>query len=122
MSNEPVKQNNKKTVARILAYCKDHFWMLIVSLLCSGVAALCTVYPAYVVKDLVNEVLVNGKEEYVIGISIGVVTVMFIKGVFSFSSMYLMQYATQRMLLKIRSDCFDKLLRLPLSFFETQLS
>ena len=120
MSNEPVKQNNQKTVSRILAYCKDHFWMLIVSLLCSGVAALCTVYPAYVVKDLVNEVLVNGKEEYIIGISIGVVTVMFIKGVFSFSSMYLMQYASQRMLLKIRSDCFDKLLRLPLSFFETQ--
>ena len=120
MSNEPVKQNNHKTVARILAYCKDHFWMLIVSLICSGVAALCTVYPAYVVKDLVNEVLVNGKEEYIIGISIGVITVMFIKGVFSFSSMYLMQYASQRMLLKIRSDCFDKLLKLPLSFFETQ--
>ncbi|MBR4570624.1 MAG: ABC transporter ATP-binding protein, partial [Candidatus Riflebacteria bacterium] len=48
------------------------------------------------------------------------ITVMFIKGVFSFSSMYLMQYASQRMLLKIRSDCFDKLLKLPLSFFETQ--
>ena len=120
MSIEPVKQNNHKTVARILSYCKDHFWMLIVSLICSGVAALCTVYPAYVVKDLVNEVLVNGKEEYIIGISIGVITVMFIKGVFSFSSMYLMQYASQRMLLKIRSDCFDKLLKLPLSFFETQ--
>ncbi len=120
MSIEPVKQNNHKTVARILSYCKDHFWMLIVSLICSGVAALCTVYPAYVVKDLVNEVLVNGKEEYIIGISIGVVSVMFIKGVFSFSSMYLMQYASQRMLLKIRSDCFDKLLKLPLSFFETQ--
>ena len=120
MSNEPVKQNNQKTVSRILSYCKEHFWMLIVSLLCSGVAALCTVYPAYVVKDLVNEVLVNGKEEYIIGISIGVITVMFIKGVFSFSSMYLMQYASQRMLLKIRSDCFDKLLKLPLSFFETQ--
>ncbi|MBR4569675.1 MAG: hypothetical protein IKO19_03320, partial [Candidatus Riflebacteria bacterium] len=73
MSNEPVKQNNHKTVARILSYCKDHFWMLIVSLICSGVAALCTVYPAYVVKDLVNEVLVNGKEEYIIGISIGVI-------------------------------------------------
>ena len=120
MSNEPVRQNNQQTVSRILAYCKDHFWMLIVSLICSGVAALCTVYPAYVVKDLVNEVLVNGKEEYIIGISIGVITVMFIKGVFSFSSMYLMQYASQRMLLKIRSDCFDKLLKLPLSFFETQ--
>ena len=120
MSNEPVKQNKQKTVSRILSYCKEHFWMLVVSLICSGVAALCTVYPAYIVKDLVNEVLVNGKEEYIIGISVGVVTVMFIKGVFSFSSMYLMQYASQRMLLKIRSDCFDKLLKLPLSFFETQ--
>ena len=120
MSNEPVRQNNQQTVSRILSYCKEHFWMLIVSLICSGVAALCTVYPAYVVKDLVNEVLVNGKEEYIIGISVGVITVMFIKGVFSFSSMYLMQYASQRMLLKIRSDCFDKLLKLPLSFFETQ--
>ncbi len=120
MSNKPVRQNNQKTVSRILYYCKDHFWMLIASLICSGVAALCTVYPAYVVKDLVNEVLVNGKEEYIIGISVGVITVMFIKGVFSFSSMYLMQYASQRMLLKIRSNCFDKLLKLPLSFFETQ--
>lgn len=120
MKNEAVKQSNQKTVSRILSYCKSHIWMLVVSLLCSGVAALCTVYPAYVVKDLINEVLVNGKQEYVIGISIGVITVMFIKGVFSFTSMYLMQYASQRMLLKIRSDCFDKLLKLPLSFFETQ--
>ena len=119
MSNEPIK-NNQKTISRLWVYCKEHLWMLVVSLICSGVAALCTVYPAYVVKDLVNEVLVNGKEEYVIGISIGVVTVMFFKGIFSFSSMYLLQYATQRMLLKIRSDCFDKLLHLPLSFFETQ--
>ena len=120
MSNNVSKRDNKKTVARILAYCKEHIWLLFISLLCSSVAALCTVYPAYVVKDLVNEVLVNGKEEYVIGISVGVIVVMFIKGLFSFSSMYLMQYATQRMLLKIRSSCFDKLLQLPLSFFETQ--
>ncbi len=120
MSNNVRKRDNSKTVARILAYCKEHIWLLFISLICSSVAALCTVYPAYVVKDLVNEVLVNGKEEYVIGISVGVVVVMFVKGVFSFTSMYLMQYATQRMLLKIRSNCFDKLLQLPLSFFETQ--
>ena len=66
MGSEVVKQYNQKTVFRILAYCKSHFWMLIISLLCTGVAALCTVYPAYVVKDLVNEVLVNHKEEYIV--------------------------------------------------------
>ncbi len=120
MGSEVVKQYNQKTVFRILAYCKSHFWMLIISLLCTGVAALCTVYPAYVVKDLVNEVLVNHKEEYIITISIGVIAVMLLKGIFAFSGMYIMQYATQRVLLKIRSDCFDKLLKLPLSFFEKQ--
>lgn len=120
MSNGTSNKNKKQTVTRLVVYCKEHLWLLIISLICSCVAALCAVYPAYVVKDLVNEVLVNRREEYILGISIGVVSVMFIKGLFSFSSMYLMQYATQRMLLKIRSDCFDKLLQLPLSFFETQ--
>lgn len=120
MSNESVKIDKQKTVSRILTYCQEHIWLLVLSLVFSGIAALCTVYPAYVVKDLVNEVLVNKKEEYIITISVGVILVMLVKGIFAFASMYIMQYATQRVLLKIRSDCFDKLLKLPLSFFETQ--
>ncbi len=120
MSNGADKLNKQKTVARILLYCKSHLWLLIISLLCTGIAAICTVYPAYVVKDLVNKVLVEHKEEYIITISVGVISVMLVKGIFAFLGMYLMQYATQRVLLKIRSDCFDKLLKLPLAFFETQ--
>ncbi len=120
MQSDAVKTNKQKTVSRILVYCKEHLWLFAISLLCSAVAALCTVYPAYIVKDLVNEVLFGKKEEYIISISIGVVSIMVIKGIFAFSSMYLMQYATQRMLLRIRSDCFEKLLQLSLSFFETQ--
>ncbi len=110
----------RKTLSRLLIYCKNYIWIIIISLLCSAVAAVCTVFPAYVVKDLVNEVLVNKKEEYVLWISLGVILVMIIKGVFSFISTYLMQYASQRIILIIRSDCFDKLLKLPLSFFEKQ--
>ena len=120
MSNEANIINKKDTLNRLLIYGKDYLWLLVISLICCGVASLCSVVPAYVVKDLVNEVLVNKKAQYIIKISELVIGVMFIKGVFSFSSMYLMQYATQRILLKIRSDCFDKLLKLSLSFFESQ--
>lgn len=105
---------------RVLSYCRSHVGVLIISILCSAVVAVCAVYPAYVVKDLVNKVLVEKNQDYILWISLSVVLVMFIKGVFSFTSAYLMQYASNRVLFKIRSDCFTKLIELPLSYFESQ--
>lgn len=105
---------------RVLSYCRGYVGMIMLSILFSGIVALCTVYPAYIVKDLVDKVLCDKNQEYIRLISVSVVIVMLIKGIFGFASQYMMQYALQRIILKIRSHCFNKLTKLSLGFYASQ--
>lgn len=120
MNNKDTRISDFQLFKRVLGYCKGHVGILLLSVLCTIGVASGEVYPVAVVKYLVNDVLVSKNESAIRWISLSVVAVMFLKGMFSFASTYLMQYVSQSVLKKIRSDCFAKLTKLSLPYFETQ--
>ncbi len=107
-------------IKRILVYCREYTWLFIIGLMCSAIAAVCTIYPAYIMKSIVNDVLVAKNLVILNWIALSVIVVMLIKGITGFCSSYLMVYVAQTILKNIRNQCFDKLSELSLSFYEKQ--
>ncbi len=115
-----LNKQNFAVFKRSVLYAKPYLPILVLSVLCTIFVAAGEAYPVYIVKPLVNKVL-NGKQaEYILWISLSVVAVMFVKGLFSFLSQYLMMYVSQKVILKIRSDCFNKMSQLSLAYYSTQ--
>lgn len=108
------------TLKRILSNFRDHIPSLIFGILCSAVVAICTIFPAWIMRSVVNEVLVDRNIQALHWIAIALVAVMLVKGLANFLENYLMQYVAQSILRKIRTSCFDKLLQLSLSYYEKQ--
>lgn len=108
------------TFLRILAYFKAYKLHLIVGILGSAIVAICTIFPAWVMKSVVNDVLVARNLDSLHWIALALVGVMFVKGIAQFAQGYLMQYVSQSILRRIRTSCFERLLQLSLSYYETQ--
>lgn len=109
-----------KTLKRVLSYFLDYLPYLVTGIICSAVVAVCTIFPAWIMKSVVNDVLVKGDRTVLHWIAAALVLVMFIKGVAHFLETYLMHYVSQSILKRIRTACFDRMLELSLSFYEKQ--
>ncbi|MBU1108715.1 MAG: ABC transporter ATP-binding protein/permease [Candidatus Riflebacteria bacterium] len=108
------------TFKRILSYFGDYKSSLALATFCSAIVAVCTIFPAWIMKSVVNDVLVNRSVETLHWIAMALVVVMFVKGVADFIRGYLMHYVAQSILRTIRTSCLDRLLRLSLSYYEKQ--
>ncbi|RCK81286.1 MAG: Lipid A export ATP-binding/permease protein MsbA [Candidatus Ozemobacter sibiricus] len=108
------------TLFRILGYFRPYLWYLGVALFFSFVQAVCTIYPAWIMKSVINDVLVQRDLQMLHYIAWTLVVVMGIKGVANFIQTYLMTWVAQDILRVMRSACFDRLIQLSLSYFEKQ--
>ncbi len=109
-----------KTLKRVLGYFGDYLPFLLVGILSSGVVAICTIFPAWIMKSVVNDVLVMRDIKVLHWIAAALIVVMLVKGIAAFLESYLMQYVSQSILRSIRTACFDRMLELSLSFYEKQ--
>lgn len=108
------------TLKRILSHFREYIPALLLGIFCSAIVAVCTIFPAWIMRSVVNEVLVSRNIQALHWIAVALVVVMFVKGLANFIESYLMQYVAQSILRTIRTACFDKLLNLSLSYYEKQ--
>lgn len=109
-----------KTLVRILSYFNSYKLHIFSAFLLGAVVAVCTVFPAWVMKSVVNDVLVNRDLMALHKIAVLLIVVMFIKGIAHFIQDYLMHYVSQSILMNIRSACIERMLQLSLSFYGKQ--
>lgn len=109
-----------KTLVRILSYYSSYKLLLAASIFFSAIVAACTVFPAWIMKSVVNDVLVEGNMRILHIIAGTLIVVMFIKGIAHFTQSYIMQYVAQSILMHIRSKCIQKMLNLSLAFYKNQ--
>ncbi|HAE41184.1 MAG TPA: ABC transporter ATP-binding protein [Candidatus Riflebacteria bacterium] len=108
------------TFKRIISYFGDYKASLALGIFCSGLVAICTIFPAWIMKSVVNDVLVDRNIAALHWIALALVVVMFLKGIADFVRGYLMHYVAQSILRVIRTACLDRLLALSLSYYEKQ--
>ncbi|MBI3037959.1 ABC transporter ATP-binding protein [bacterium] len=111
-----------KTLKRILGYFKPYLPYLLLGVLFSFIMALCTIYPAWIMSRVINDVLMNRDLAMLHIIAVSLVIVMGIKGLTNFLQGYIMTWVAQSILKEIRSSCFSHLQRLSLSYYEKELT
>ena len=103
---------------RILRYIRPYLHVLFAALLCTMLAAAGNLYLPWIFRDMIDKVL-NAKDYFMLNmISVSIVVIFFLRGIFLYGQNYLMSYVGQHVIIDIRSEVFRKLQRLSMSFYD----
>lgn len=103
---------------RALQYVRPYIPRALIAGLCTVIAAGGTAYLPWIIKDMVDQVLKQQDTVMLNYIVISIVVVFIIRGIAFYGQSYLMHYVGQRVIIDIRKAVFEKLQRLPLSFYD----
>ncbi len=118
---------------RFLSYIKPYRMRLIEALLCMSMVGILTSALMYMIKPTMDGIF-GGKEVFIplVGMSFQpgiellpilaliILSIAFLKGIFTYCEAYLLSYMGQRIVMDIRNQLYDHLQRLCLSFFLRQ--
>lgn len=112
----------KKSMGKLLVYCKKYWGAVIVALLCGIVGAIAQIIGPNKIKDLANEIMKafcgQMNMDTVTGICVFLVVLYVCGAVFSYAQQFVMTTVTQRTVKSLRRDISRKINRLPLNYFD----
>jgi subfamily B ATP-binding cassette protein MsbA len=106
-----------KLILRIWEYFKEYRFQLFLSFLFSLVVAASNGATAYYIKPVIDRIFVEKRRNELYYLVVIVVLLYLIKGIARFYQNYLMRVSSQRAIKKIRDRLYDKIISLPLYFF-----
>ena len=109
-----------KNYMRLLAYIKPYTRRLALAVVCIIMAAGANLYLPWIIKDMIDDVLMSKDMVMLNLIAAGILVVMFTRGVFYYGQSYLVSYVGQRVIIDVRSVLFRKFQRIPLSYYDKQ--
>ena len=109
-----------KNYLRLLAYIKPYTRRLAMAVICIVMAAGANLYLPWIIKDMIDDVLMSKDMLMLNLIAAGILVVMFTRGVFYYGQSYLVSYVGQRVIIDVRSVLFRKFQRMPLSYYDKQ--
>ena len=109
-----------KNYMRLLAYIKPYTRRLALAVVCIIMAAGANLYLPWIIKDMIDDVLMSKDMVMLNLIAAGILVVMFTRGVFYYGQSYLVSYVGQRVIIDVRSVLFRKFQRMPLSYDKQQ--
>ena len=107
-----------KNYKRLLAYIKPYigrFGLAIVCIICASGANL---YLPWIIKDMIDKVLAERDMAMLNFISVSIVVVFAIRGIFYYGQSYLVSYIGQRVVVDVREVMFRKFQRMPMAYFD----
>ncbi len=103
---------------RFLKYIRPYMHRLMMAILCTVMASACNLYLPWIIKDVVDKVLVQKDTFMLYVIAISIVVIFIIRGLFFYGQSYLMSWVGQKVVIDIRGEIFRKLQRLSLAFYD----
>lgn len=103
---------------RLLKYIRPYMHRLMMAILCTVMASACNLYLPWIIKDVVDKVLVQKDTFMLYVIAISIVVIFIIRGLFFYGQSYLMSRVGQKVVIDIRGEIFRKLQRLSLAFYD----
>lgn len=103
---------------RLLVFVKPYLPKLVLGLLCMIIAAGCYMVVPWLVRDVVDEVLME-KDFFKLNlIVVAIVLVFLVRGAAVYGQTYLMAYVGQRVVIDLRGSIYRKLMKLSQSYFD----
>ncbi len=103
---------------RLLGYVRPYLLRITMAILCTMMAAGCNLYLPWIIKDVVDKVLVDKDTMMLNYIAASIIVVFIIRGIFFYGQSYLMSWVGQKVVIDVRGDIFRMLLRLSMSFYD----
>lgn len=100
---------------RLLKYCKPYIGRLVTALGCMLIAAILNIIPPWLLKNVVDDVLIKKQMGMLNILAMGVVAIYFFKLIFNYIHMYLMTWVGQKVLIDIRLELYDRTQRLSMT-------
>ena len=109
--------DTERLYARLLGYVKPYRWAFAGSVLAMAVGGLAEGSFAWFLKNMLSTLFVDGNGQYAIWAAFGIVLIFFVSGMSHFVSGYGMQWVGNKVVLDFRNQMFQRLIRLPVTFF-----
>ncbi len=103
---------------RILAYFKPYWRYILLSLVCLIVVALTTGATAWLIQPAMDEIFIEKNASALIFIPFAYFLITLIKGVARYGQGMTVTYVGLNVLRTIRTQLFEKMLRLPMAYFD----
>lgn len=107
----------KQLIKRILSLVKPHSRVLIIAMFCTLMAGALTPVLTYMLKPLIDKVLVAKNTTLLNLLPFAVIILGFAKGFFEFWSVFLLEKVGQRTIMDVRKSLFEHIHSLHISFF-----
>lgn len=111
-----------KIFKRFLKYILKYKLTLIIAILIAFPAGSADGFIAYIIKPVLDNILIDHKEQYLYLLPIGVIVIFVITGICKFVQVYYSRYVVQCVLRDLRSDLYNKFQRLTISYHDTNPS
>ena len=103
---------------RLISYVRPYMGRMIAAIACIILAAGGNLAVPWIIKDVIDQVLINKDMAMLNIIAIGILIIFFLRGIFFFGQTYLMSYIGQRVIIDIREAVYRQLQRLSLTYFD----
>ena len=103
---------------RLLRYLRPYIPQTIMAVACMLLATSASLYVPWIVRDVIDGVLVNKDILLLNAITAGIVVVFALRGFFVYGQNYLMAYVSQKIVIDLRESLFRHFQRLSVSYFD----
>ena len=107
-----------KNYKRLLLYIKPYLKRLGLAIICIIMAAAANLYLPWIIKDMIDKVLMDKDMMMLNLISVGIVVVFLVRGIFYYGQSYLVSYIGEKVIIDVREDMFCKFQRMPMAYFD----
>ena len=123
---KPAKGQFKKSMAKLIRYCKKFYWLIGIALLLGAISVVCQIISPNLISSLTDTItngLKSGGIDYsaVTRTALTILTLALIMALLGYFQHFIMATATQKIVFKFRDDISWKINKLPLQYFDTHL-
>ena len=106
-------------IKKFISYYKPHWKLFTIDMLCSLLVAICDLFYPIIAKDIINDYVPNQNIRLLVVWSIALVAIYLLKAVLNFIIQYWGHIVGVRIQADMRQTLFNKLQRLPFSYFDS---
>ena len=123
---KPAKGQFKKSMSKLIKYCKKFYWLIGIALLLGAISVVCQIISPNLISSLTDTItngLKSGEIDYsaVTRTALTILTLALIMALLGYFQHFIMATATQKIVFKFRDDISWKINKLPLQYFDTHL-
>jgi subfamily B ATP-binding cassette protein MsbA len=112
------KISNRHLIRRCFYYFAPHKWKVAIGMLSATVVSGTNAATAYLVKPAMDNIFVQKDEAALVLVPLAFLGVILIKSIFRFLQVYLMNITGLLVLERLRNEMFERIMQLPMRFFE----